>query len=91
MILQPLLTVSVSDVAIYSSGTSIGPSLTWQEARSQIAPLSAQVWQNLVHEKVSLYVNKEILGSRLSSRGSPPYSWPIGNGVGLRGDTGCLD
>ena len=97
MILQPALKVSVFDASIYSSSTSIGPSLTWQEPQSQTVPPSVQVRTDLIPEKVSLYFNEEILSSCHSSKGpSPcnrptPWGSPTRNSTGLRRDAGCLD
>ena len=74
LILLPVLKVSVSYASVYNSNTSIDPGLTWWEPRSQTAPLSAQIGMDLIPEKVSLYVNEEILGSCHSSRGPSPNS-----------------
>ena len=69
LILQPVLKVSVSDAFVYGSSMSIGPGLMWWEPRPQTTPPSTQVQMDLILRKVDLYVNKEILGSRHSSRG----------------------
>ena len=69
MILQPVLKVSVSNASVYNSSMSIGPGLMWWEPRPQTTPPSTQVQMDLILRKVDLYVNKEILGSRHSSRG----------------------
>ena len=69
MVLQPVLKVSVSNASVYSSNMSIGPGLMWWEPRPQTAPPSTQVQMDLILRKVDLYVNKEILSSRHSSRG----------------------
>ena len=97
LILQPVLKVSVSDAFVYGSSMSIGPGLMWWEPRPQTAPPSAQVWMDLILRKVDLYVNKEILSSRHSSRGPSlcgrlaPWGSPTRNSTRLRGDTGCLE
>ena len=52
-----------------TKGGSFGLGLMWWEPRPQTAPPSAQVWMDLILRKVDLYVNKEILSSRHSSRG----------------------
>ena len=97
LILQPMLKVSVSDAFVYGSSMGIGPGLMWWEPRPQTAPPSAQVWMDLILRKVDLYVNKEILSSRHSSRGPSlcgrlaPWESPTRNSTRLRGDTGCLE
>lgn len=76
MVLQLVLKVSVSDASVYSSSTSIDLGQMWCEPRPQIAPLSAQVRMDLIPKKFNIYVNKEILDSRPSFRGSSPSSRP---------------
>ena len=40
--------VSVSNTSIHGSCASISPGLMWCEPRPQIAPSSAQLWQDLI-------------------------------------------